>query len=93
MGAVITVVSATLDEARIDGVVEAYESGLSGEKPAAILATYLARESDVVSVVTVWRDRAALDAMIASGEPFARRLLREAGGEPEAHFLDVLAAS
>lgn len=32
--------------------------------------------------------------MVATGEePFARRLIREAGGEPTAEFFDVLESS
>ena len=47
-----------------------------------------------VAIVSVWRDRADLDAMLKSGEePFARRLIREADAEPRAEFFDIRASS
>jgi hypothetical protein len=60
--------------------------------PPAIRKTYsLAAEDGTVAMVTVWRSREDLE-VVRSGpeEPFARRVLREAAGDPSAEFFDVL---
>ena len=47
-----------------------------------------------LAILSVWHRRADLDAMLASGEePLARRLIRDAGGTPEAMFYEILARS
>jgi hypothetical protein len=80
---------------RLDEVVAPYRLAIAAGLPPTIAATYLLTDaSGTVAVATVWRDRADLDAMVASGvEPFARRLIREAGGEPLAEFFNIAASS
>ncbi len=44
----------------------------------------------MIAIATVWKSRAGLDAMRESGETtFARRVLREAGGEPDVTFFEI----
>ena len=44
----------------------------------------------MMAIATVWDSREDLDSYIDSvEEPFARRVLREAGGEPEVTFFDI----
>jgi hypothetical protein len=80
---------------RLDEVVAPYRSMIAGNLPPTIAATYIQTDAaGTVAIATVWRDRADLDAMLASGEePFARRLIREVGGEPRAEFFDIVATS
>jgi len=80
---------------RLDEVVGPYRSAMAVDLPPTIATTYLLTDAaDTMAIATVWRDRADLDAMVASGEePVARRLTREAGGEPRAEFFSVIATS
>lgn len=89
---VMSVVSARVASDRRDEVIERYSDVVSQGLPEGIRQTFLlSGEDDTVAVATVWRSRADLDAVRSSGEePFARRLLREAGGVPEASFFDVV---
>ncbi len=53
------------------------------------------REHEVVDpyreALSVWHRRADLEAMLASGEePFARRLIRGAGGTPDVRIYDIV---
>jgi len=88
---VLSVVSAHIPSERRDDVVRRYSDQVAGGLPPAIRQTLLVSGDDgEMAVLTLWRSREDLDAMLASGEePFARRLLREAGGRPEATFFDV----
>jgi hypothetical protein len=58
-----------------------------------IRATFLlVAEDRTVAIATLWNSREALDAVRLGPEgPFARRVLREAGGDPKAQSLDVAA--
>jgi hypothetical protein len=80
---------------RLDEVAGPYRSAIAAGLPSTIAATYLlADAAGTVAIATIWRDRADLDAMAASGEePFARRLIRQAGGDPRAEFFDIVATS
>jgi heme-degrading monooxygenase HmoA len=92
MPAVITIVSGDVAPERRAELVAAYEAATAGELPPAIEMTFLAGDTDAVSVVTVWRSREQLDAFLGSGEePLARRLIREAGATPSVRILEVLA--
>lgn len=94
MAAVISMVEAIVPPDRVAALSSAYSKVLASGRPPSILHTYLvARPPDRVAVITIWRSREDLQAMLDSGqEPVARRLIREAGGTPEASFLDVLVA-
>jgi hypothetical protein len=51
----------------------------------------LGGEDDTMAIATVWNSREDLNGYIASvEEPLARRILREAGGEPQAKFFDIV---
>jgi len=94
MGMALSFVSGrVIDTDRLSDLRELYEGGLAGGLPPTIDHTYLLRgEAGSVAIVTVWKDRRDLDAMLLSGEePFARRLIREAGGGPAAQFFDIVA--
>lgn len=80
---------------RLEEVRGPYAAAITAGTPPGIVTTYLlSGPGDLVAIATIWRDRAALDAMIATGEePLARRLIREAGGEPSAEFFEVMASS
>ena len=95
MGMVLSLVRGTVAGERLHEVTDPYRAALGGDPPPAIAATYLLTGIDgSVAIATFWHDRADLDAMIATGEePFARRLIREAGGAPTAEFFDVAAAA
>lgn len=92
---VLSIVRGRIDPGRLADLRLKYEAAIAAALPPALVTTYLLSEpGGEVAIATVWRDRAALDEMLASGEePLARRLIREAGGEPRAQFFDVLATS
>jgi hypothetical protein len=87
----LSLVTARIAPDRREGVVAAYRLALEGGLPPPIRQTLLLLgEDETVAVATVWRSREDLDAMLASGEePLARRLLREAGGDPVASFFEI----
>jgi hypothetical protein len=92
MAEVVTMVSGTIDPDRSDEVLGTYREALRDGPPPDIAETFLLREEgDRLSVLSVWHRRADLEAMLASGEePFARRLIRGAGGTPEVRILEIL---
>lgn len=92
MGAVVTWVRGTVSPGRQLGVLEPYRAGIEAGLPPHLSHTMLLRDGDELSIVTTWRRREDLEAYLASGEePFARRLIREAGGEPQVRVFDLLA--
>jgi hypothetical protein len=95
MSGVLSLVRGVVQPEAVDGVRSRYAAGIVGARPPGLDATWLLQGSDgSLAIATLWRDRAALDAMVATGdEPFARRLIREAGGTPTAEFFEVLEAS
>jgi len=100
MGQVFSIVSGSIAREGLERLQEEYRAGVDGPKPPGLAATWLLVGGDTstasveVAIATLWRDRADLDAMVATGqEPFARRLIREAGGTPSAAFFDVLQGS
>lgn len=88
---VLSLVAARIAAERRAEVVEPFRRALENGPPPGIRETFLlVGEDDELAIATLWESREALDAMRASGEePFARRLLREAGGEPTVRFFDV----
>src|SRR5688572_4676280 len=88
---VLSFVSARVSADRRDEVIRPYSEAIAGGLPPAIRQTFLlVGEDETMAIATVWSSREDLDAMLASGEePFARRLLREAGGNPKAKFFDI----
>jgi len=95
-GPVLTVVSATVDPAQEGHLTAAYQAVLDAEVPDGLLASALLRgDGNQWQITTLWRDRAALDAMrarmLARPElPAAPRVFREAGAEPTLAIFDVI---
>ncbi len=92
---IMTQVTATLPEERATEVVAAFERLLAGGRPDGLLRTELLRGTGGEwRIETLWRDRAALDAMRAGPEPpAAPTLFRGLGAEPVLHVYVVEAAS
>jgi hypothetical protein len=88
---VLSLVSATIAPERQAGVTELYRQAVAAGLPPGIRQTFLLVGDDgELAIATIWNSREELDAMRSSGEePFARRVLREAGGEPEARFFEI----
>lgn len=87
---VLSLVSATIAPERQAGVTELYRQAVEAGLPPGIRQTFLLVGDDELAIATIWASREELDAMRSSGEePFARRVLREAGGDPEARFFEI----
>ena len=93
MAEIVTLVTGTVEPDRVHEVADPYRESLAVGPPDFLEETFLLRpDAGELAILSVWHRRADLDAMLASGEePFARRLIREAGGTPEATFFEVLA--
>jgi heme-degrading monooxygenase HmoA len=90
---VLSFVSASVSADRRDEVIRPYSDAVSGDLGPGIRQTFLlVGDDDTMAIATVWKSREDLDSYIASvEEPLARRLLREAGGEPQVRFFDIQA--
>jgi heme-degrading monooxygenase HmoA len=88
---VLSFVSASVSPDRRDEVTRPYSEAVGGELTAGVRQTFLLLgEDDTMAIATVWNSREDLDAYIASvEEPFARQVLREAGGKPKVRFFDI----
>ena len=88
---VLSFVSASVPADRRDEVIRPYTDAVAGDLGPGVRQTFLlAGEADTMAIATVWNSREDLDSYIASvEEPLARRLLREAGGEPQVRFFDI----
>lgn len=95
MAEVITMVTGQIAPDRVHEVMDPYRQALAGGPPPDLEETFLLQEDGgQLAILSVWHRRADLDAMLASGEePFARRLIRGAGGTPEVRILEILARS
>ena len=89
---VLSFVSASVSPDRRDEVVRSYTDAVAGELGPGVRQTFLlSGEDETMAIATVWNSRDDLNAYIASvEEPLARQMLREAGGEPQAKFFDIL---
>jgi heme-degrading monooxygenase HmoA len=90
---VLSLVTAKIAPERQAEVADTYRRTVEADLPPAIRQTFLlVGEDDTVAIATVWKSREDLEAMRRSPEePFARRVLREAGGDPEAAFYEIVA--
>ena len=91
--AVLSLVSARIAPERQAQVAETYRETIDADLPSVIRETFLlAADDGTVAIATIWKSREALDAVrLATEEPFARRVLREAGGDPQAQFFEIIA--
>jgi len=91
---ILTIVSAEVDEGRAGDLVEAFESLLAVGLPEGLLETRLLGDGHGRwAIHSLWRDRAALDAMRSSTEPAAPALFRRFQAEPTLAVMQVLARS
>ncbi|MVU76281.1 hypothetical protein GPX89_03375 [Nocardia sp. ET3-3] len=92
-GTVLTEVSAIVAAEREDELVAGFTELLRGGFPDGLVRTELLNGGGRWRIQTLWRDRAALDAMRNSGEPpAAPALFRKVGAEPVLEILAVAAA-
>jgi hypothetical protein len=92
---VLTVVSATVSEDAHEPLVAGFQKLIQGGFPDGLLRTeLLQRPYGRWCIQTLWRDRAALDAMRAGSEPpAAPTLFRSVGSEPTLEIWDVVSGS
>lgn len=87
---VLTEVSATVDASRVNDLLVAFDELLRQPTPDGLVRTELVEGDDGHwRIQTLWRDREALMAMRASGEPAAPALFRSVGAEPSLSVLHV----
>jgi hypothetical protein len=95
-GPVLTVVSSTVDPAQEASLAAAYQVVLDADLPDGVIASALLRgDGNQWQIATLWRDRAALDAMRALMRdrpdlPAAPRVFREIGAESALAVFDVI---
>ncbi len=91
---VMTVLEAQVETDKTSALQEAYQEGIR-QLDAGIVKTFLvqaSREPSTWRILTLWENRAALDAMRASGEtPRGVLMFRAAGAEPTLSVFDVVA--
>jgi heme-degrading monooxygenase HmoA len=94
MASVVTMVSARIAPDRVAEVIGPFSAAVRAGMPERRQTSLLRGDDDLWRIVTVWRSRADLAAYLTSvGEPFARRLFREAGGVPEVDVFEVVVDS
>lgn len=80
---ILTEVAATVADERTADLQQGYVALQQGPLPDGLLRTELLQgPGGQWRIQTLWRDRAALDAMRSSEEPAAPRLFRQIGAEP-----------
>jgi hypothetical protein len=95
-GPVLTVVSSTVDPAQEERLAAAYQAVLDADLPDGVIVSALLRgDGDEWQIATLWRDRAALDAMRALMRdrpdlPAAPWVFREVGAESTLAVFDVI---
>lgn len=92
---VLTVVTATVSQDVHERLIVGFHDLLNGGLPEGLLRTELLRgPDDRWRIQTLWRDRAALDAMRAGPEPpAAPTLFRSVGSEPSLEIWDLVSGS
>jgi heme-degrading monooxygenase HmoA len=90
-GQILTDVSATVDADREAELVAGFRQMTAGGTPDGLVRTVLLSGPERQwRVQTLWRDRAALDAMRAGPEPpAAPRLFSQVGAEPSLQIYEV----
>ena len=91
MAAVVSMVTAAIAPDRVAEITGPFSEAIRGGMPERRQTTLLRGEGNRWIVMTVWRSREDLDAYLSSvEEPFARRLFRQAGGEPTVEIFEVV---
>lgn len=92
---ILTIVTADVDEGQAQELIAAYETLLSRGLPDGLLETQLLGDGEGHwAIHSLWRDRAALDAMRAAPEPpAAPALFRRFSAEPALTIMPVLVDS
>jgi quinol monooxygenase YgiN len=92
---VLTIVTADVDQAQGEELIAAYEVLLAGGLPEGLLETQLLGDGQGHwAIHSLWRDRAALEAMRAAPEPpAAPALFRRFSAEPAMVIMPVLVDS
>lgn len=92
---ILTIVTADVDEDRAEELTRAYEALLAEGLPEGLLETRLLGDGHGHwAIHSLWRDRAALDAMRAGPEPpAAPTLFRRFSAEPALAIMSVLVTS
>jgi hypothetical protein len=90
---ILTDVSATVDSEKHQQLVAAFQALGAEPMPDGLVRTELLRGREGLwRIQTLWRDREALDAMIASSEvPAARRLFQDVGATSALQVYEVRA--
>lgn len=90
---VMTILEARVPPERAADVAPVFSRG-AAELPPEIVGTWLVRDTKdpgLLRLCTVWRDRAALDAMRASGvKPKGVQMFEEVGAAPTLGIYDVV---
>ena len=92
---ILTIVTADVDQGQAQELIAAYEMLLAGGLPDGLLETQLLGDGQGHwAIHSLWRDRAALDAMRAAPEPpAAPTLFRRFSTEPALAIMSVLVDS
>jgi quinol monooxygenase YgiN len=92
---ILTIVTADIDQRLAQELVTAFEELLAGGLPDGLLETQLLSDGQGHwAIHTLWRDRAALDAMRAAPEPpAAAALFRRFSAQPTLTIMPVLVDS
>ena len=92
---VLTMVSAEVDQSQAEQLIAAYETLLAAGLPDGLLETQLLGDGQGRwAIHSLWRDRAALDAMRAAPEPpAAPALFRRFSADPALAIMSVLVDS
>lgn len=92
---ILTIVTADVDEGRAQELVAAYQALLAEGLPDGLLETRLLGDGQGHwAIHSLWRDRAALDALRAAPEPpAAPTLFRRFSAEPALVVMPVLVDS
>lgn len=92
---ILTIVTAEVDQGHAHDLTAAFENLLAGGLPDGLLETRLLGDGQGHwAIHSLWRDRAALEAMRASPEPpAAPALFRRFAAEPALVVMQVLAGS
>ena len=92
---ILTIVTADVDQGQAPTLIAAYETLLAQGLPDGLLETQLLGDGQGHwAIHSLWRDRAALEAMRAGPEPpAAPTLFRRFGAEPALAIMPVLVDS